>query len=163
MKALAYAGVLIACALGASACGAGGQYQCLHLNCDSALAHAPLTPSLRSFVSSTIYDVSPDGGYWELDVYGPGSRDALVRASSGDRVRERPSQAKERFYLLVLHGDFSNCGPCTHPAGRIPKHGSIETRVWSAAEGTTDYGIAKSLPPAMSGIHRLAKITFKGD
>ncbi len=86
-----------------------------------------------------------------------------MSASSGDRVHESPSQAKERFYLIVLDGDFSNCRSCNHPAGREPKHGAFETRVWSAAGGTTDYGISKSLPAAMSGLHRLAKFTFSGD
>ena len=59
-----------------------GQYQCEHLNCSSALAKAPLPSSLRSFVRETIYSISPDGGYDELDVYGPGSRRALVKAPS---------------------------------------------------------------------------------
>jgi hypothetical protein len=132
-------------------------------DCESALAKAPLPPSLRSFVLSTIEGISPDGGYSELDVYGPGSRSALVKASSGDRVHESPSQAQERFYLIVLHGWFSNCRSCTHPAGRIPGHGSIETRVWSAAGGVTDYGISKELPAAASDLHRLARVTFSGD
>jgi hypothetical protein len=162
MKVLACAAVLIATALGTSAC-AGGQFQCDGLDCKSAVAHAPLPPSLRSFVLSTITSVSPDGGYDEIDVYGPGSRSALVKASSGDRVLESPSQAKQRFYLIVLHGQFSNCRSCNHPAGREPKHGTIETRVWSAADGTTDRGINRWLPAPISGIHRLATITFTGD
>lgn len=86
-----------------------------------------------------------------------------MAASSGDRVLETPSQAKERFYAIVLHGWFSNCLSCNHPAERKPKHGTIETRVWSAAAGTTDYGISKSLPAAMSGIHRVARFTMSGD
>ena len=162
MKVLACAVVLIACGLGTSAC-ASGQYQCEHLDCESALAKAPLPSSLRSFVGETVTGISPDGGFWELDVYGPGSRSALVKASSGDQVHESPGQAKERFYLVVLQGDFSNCRSCNHPAGRIPRHGSVETRVWSAGGGTTDYGISKYLPAALSGLHRLAKFTFSGD
>jgi len=43
-----------------------------------------------------------------------------------------PREAKERFYLVVLHGRFV-CNGCSGPAGHKPPHGTIETHVWSAA------------------------------
>lgn len=101
----------------------------------------------------------PDGPVRRIDVYGPGSRAALVKASSGDIVVESPREQKMRFYLVVLHGRFV-CNGCSGPAGAGPPHGTIETRVWSPAEGGTDFGISNSLPAAMSRLHRLATITL---
>ena len=68
-----------------------------------------------------------------------------------------PREAKERFYLVVLHGRFV-CNGCSGPAGHKPPHGTIETHVWSAAEGSTDFGIGSSLPAAVSRLQRLATI-----
>jgi hypothetical protein len=95
----------------------------------------------------------------EIDLYGPGSRRALVKASSGDLVVESPRERKQSFYLIVLHGRFV-CDSCTGPASAKPPHGTIETRVWSPVAGGTDFGFGHSLPAAVSRLHRLAKITL---
>lgn len=79
-------------------------------------------------------------------VYGPGSRRALVKASSGDLVQEIPAERKG-FYLIVLHGHFV---AGSHPAGTNALRGTVETQVWSAKEGVTDTGISNRLPAAVS-------------
>lgn len=112
--------------------------------------------SLQSFIRSALKDGPPDGPVREIDVYGPGSRAALVKASSGDIVKESPGEQKG-FYLIVLHGHFV-CAGCTGPVGAKPPHGTVETRVWSRAEGGTDFGIQNGLPTAVSQLHRLATI-----
>lgn len=157
MRAQVCAAVLIA--LGASACG-GSHSRANQSSTDAIQLHASgynsLGPSLRNFIRSMI--ASPaDGPMNEIDVYGPGSRAALVKASSGDVVVESPREAKLRFYLIVAHGRFV-CGGCSGPAGHKPPHGTIETHVWSQAEGGTDFGIGSSLPDAVSQLHRLAVI-----
>ncbi len=117
-----------------------------------------MPPSLQNFIHSTIA-TEPNGEMSEIDVYGPGSRAALVKASSGDVVTESPSELKRRFYLVVLHGHFV-CNGCSGPAGHKPPHGTIETQVWSPAEGSTDFGISNSLPAAVSQLPRPATITL---
>ena len=71
---------------------------------------------------------------------------------------ESPGELKQRFYLVVLHGQFV-CNGCSGPAGRKPPQGTIETHVWSSAGGSTDFGIGPSLPAAVSRLNRLAVIT----
>lgn len=93
------------------------------------------------------------GHVLRVEVYGPGSRAALVRASSGDIVRESPRERRERFYLIVLHGRFV---AMSHPAGTTAPQGTIETQVWSRSEGVTDTGIGDRIPAAVAGLHRLA-------
>ena len=92
-------------------------------------------------------------------MYGPGSRGALVKASSGDIVYPTGREATMQFYLIVAHGDFV-CRPCTGPGGMKPPHGTIETHVWSPSEKAGDFGIRDSLPTAVSRLHRLATITL---
>jgi hypothetical protein len=165
MKAWACAAVLGACALGMSACAGGHSGRSAttgDTKTDAIQLHESnynsLSPQLQNFVRSMLKSNAP-GRLNEIDVYGPGSRAALVKASSGDVVAESNKEQKERFYLIVLHGHFV-CDSCSGPAGATPPHGTIETRVWSAAEGGTDVGISSSLPAAMSQLHRLATLTI---
>jgi hypothetical protein len=73
-------------------------------------------------------------------VFGPGSRFALVKAASGDLVQKIPRERKG-FYLIVLHGHFV-CDSCTGPAGAKPPRGKIATSVWSPKAGGTDFGLS---------------------
>jgi hypothetical protein len=91
------------------------------------------------------------------EVYGPASRKALVRASSGAWILESAREHKERFYLIVLHGHFV---AGSHPAGTKAPQGTIETQVWSPKAGVTDTGISDRLPAAVSRLHRLTAITL---
>src|SRR5262249_43488133 len=81
-------------------------------------------------------------------VYGPGSREALVEASSGDRVTEA-GRRRTGFYLIVVRGRFV-CASCPRPSGGKPPRGTIATVVWSPARGGTDFGLSDRLPGAMS-------------
>jgi hypothetical protein len=159
MRALVCAAVVIASALASSACG-GSHSSHNQASTDAIRLHESssksLPPPLQNFIHS-IEAGSPDGRVHEIDVYGPGSRAALVKASSGDVVMEGANEAAQRFYLVVVHGHFV-CRGCSGPAGHKPPHGTIETHVWSRTEGSTDFGISSSLPPAMSQLHRLAVI-----
>jgi len=101
---------------------------------------------------------SPNRSYVrKIEVYGPGSRTALVRASSGEWVAVTPQEQKSRFYLIVLHGRFV-CGSCSRPAGAKAPQGTIETTVWSPFSGGTDFSLGNRLPVAVSRLHRLALI-----
>jgi hypothetical protein len=161
MRALACAAVLSASVLGTSAC-ASGHSGSNQSSTDAIQLHATgynsLPPSLQHFVHS-IEAGAVDGTVNEIDVYGPGSRAALVKASSGDVVTESPGESKQRFYLIVLHGQFV-CTGCTGPAGAKPPHGTIETHVLSSTGRPTDFGLGSSLPAAVSQLHRLATITL---
>jgi len=121
-----------------------------------ASGYNSLTPPLQNSIRSRMA-ASTDGPINEIDVYGPGSRAALVKASSGDIVVMSPREARLRFYLIVARGRFV-CDGCSGPAGHKPPHGTVETRVWSRAEGGTDFGIGGGLPSAVSRLHRLAVI-----
>ena len=156
---MACAAALVLCALGVSAC-AGGHSGAKEVSTDAIQLHestsGPVPQKLQNFVHS-IEAGSSDGPVNEIDVYGPGSRAALVKASSGEVVSESPSQRKKRFYLIVLHGQFV-CGSCTGPVGAKAPQGTIETRVWAPSAGGLDFGISNSLPAAVSRLHRLAVI-----
>ena len=161
MKALACAAAVIASALATSGC-AGSHAAHRQSSTDISQLHESgynrLSPKLQNFIRSTIRD-SPDGHATEIDVYGPGTRAALVKASSGDVVYPTGREATEPFYLIVLHGHFV-CQDCTGPAGHKAPRGTLETRVWSPTAGGTDFGIGNSLPSAVSSLHRLAVITL---
>ena len=73
MKALAWSLILVAIALGTSAC-AGGH--------ESTYGSLPRT--VRNHVESMLTTKPNNGPVSEVDVFGPGSRSALVTASSGD-------------------------------------------------------------------------------
>jgi hypothetical protein len=159
MRALACAAVLIA--LGTSAC-AGGHRTSTQSSTDAIQLHQSgydqLPLRLQNFIHSIIA-APTDGPIKKIEVYGPGSRAALVKASSGDVVVESPREATRRFYLIVVHGNFV-CAGCSGPAGNKPPHGTIETHVWSPVEGGTDFGIQNSLPTAVSRLPRLAVVTL---
>ena len=161
MKALACTFVLVACALGASAC--ASSHSANNQSSTDALQRestsGSLSQPLRNFIHSMIKAGAAGGPVNAIDVYGPASRETLVAASSGDWTYVSPREQKERFYLVVLHGHFV-CDDCSGPARRKPLHGTIETRIWSQAAGGTDFGFSSSLPPAMSRLHRLALITL---
>jgi hypothetical protein len=107
---------------------------------------------IRSILKTS--PASGTGSVRKIEVYGPGSRSALVKASSGGLVVESASERKARFYLIVLHGSF--VGDAPH--GTEAPHGTIETKVWSPTEGLTDVGVSPFLPGGVSRLHRLAVI-----
>ena len=154
MKALTCSLVLVAMALGTSAC-AGGHES----------TYGSLPRPVRNFVQSTLKTRPNAGHVHEVDVYGPGSRTALVKASSGDWVAESAREARERFYLIVLQGHFvcTGCGSAPRMLARPgkPPQVTIETLVWSPAVGhSTDLGLSDSLPAAMSRLHWLGTVTL---
>jgi hypothetical protein len=118
--------------------------------------YGQLSSKLLDFIRTTIRD-SPDDHLTEIDVYGPGTRAALVKASSGDILYPTGRQMTEPFYLVVLHGQFV-CGECSRPAGASAPQGTIETHVWSPTAGSLDFGVQHSLPPAVSLLNQLATI-----
>ena len=102
---------------------------------------------------------APGNSLQSIDVYGPGSRSALVKASSGDVVNPSATDIKNApFYLFVLHGQFT-CTDCSGPAGSKPPRGTIETFVWSPKGGGTDFGIGHSVPAAVGQLNLMAQIT----
>ena len=149
MKLLGLGSVLAAIVLAASGCGSAS-------GTTTSASQAPpnLPKSLRTFIHST---ASSDGKVSKIDVYGPGSRTALVKASMGDIVNESTKEASYRFYLLVYRGHFV-CPDCSGPVHRAPMHGTVEARVWSPQEGGTDFGFGHRLSPAVSKLRRLATI-----
>jgi hypothetical protein len=91
-------------------------------------------------------------------VYGPNSRYALVKASSGDLVQKN---AGKDYYLLVLYGHFV-CGGCTGPAPEAkPARGKIATEVLSAKVRETDFGLGNR-PVAMSQLRGPSLIRISG-
>jgi len=143
MKMLTSAGVLFAVTLSLSAC--GGSHM-VTVNAGPDLVRvglpAPLVMLIRSFRKDRSVTAK------RVEVYGPGSRRALVKASSGDLVQKIAAERKG-FYLIVLHGHFV---AGSHPAGTKAPRGTVETQVWSAKEGVTDTGISNRLPAAVSRI-----------
>lgn len=100
---------------------------------------APLVKLIHSFSKDSSVAAN------RVEVYGPGSRRALVEASSGDLVQKIAAE-RNGFYLIVLHGHFV---AGSHPAGTKAPRGTVETQVWSAKEGVTDTGISNRLPAAV--------------
>lgn len=152
MRLVGRTALLAAIALSASACGGshGVATKKAHLHFPSTLS-----TSLVSYVRTVVK--SSDGTVSSVDVYGPGSRAGLVKASSGDVVVESAKEKAMRFYLVVLKGSFV-CTGCSGPAGSKPPHGTVETYVWSAEESGTDYGIGNSAGPGVSQLRRVATI-----
>ena len=167
MRRSGAAALLAATALTAAACGgmqATGEPQGPAPTTPFSAVHisggAQLPPRLLKMVARMIHPPagSPDrSAVRRIDVYGPGSRIGLVRASSGEWVQTTRREKKARFYLIVLHGRFV-CGSCSGPANAKPPHGTIETTVWSPVFGGTDFGLSSRLPAAVSRLHRLAVI-----
>lgn len=159
MRGLVCAALVIATVLAASGCASShaARYQsstdAVQFN---EVGYEQLPPKLRDFIRTTIRD-SLDGRATEIDVYGPASRAALVKASSGDVVVETAGQRDKPFYLIVLHGHFV-CGECSRPLGAKSPEGTIETHVWSPTAGTLDFGVQSSLPATVSLLDRVAMI-----
>jgi hypothetical protein len=142
MKMLTGSAVLVAATLALSACGASRRVVTITHQAPAqqhTALPAPLMKLIRSF--------SRDSGVTakRVEVYGPGSRRALVKASSGDLVQKIAAERKG-FFLIVLHGHFV---AGSHPAGTKAPRGTVETQVWSATEGVTDTGISNRLPAAV--------------
>jgi hypothetical protein len=138
MKMLTGSAVLVAATLALSACAGGHK---VTVRTGSKLVHLALPAPLLKLIHSFRTDRSVTA----FEVYGPGSRRALVKASSGDLVQKIPAERKG-FYLIVLHGHFV---AGSHPAGTKAPRGTVETQVWSAKEGVTDTGISNRLPAAV--------------
>jgi hypothetical protein len=151
MKMLSSAGVLVGVTLGLSACG-GSHMITVNAGPDPVRVGlpAPLVTLIRSFSEDRSVTAK------RVEVYGPGSRRALVRASSGDLVQEIPAERKG-FYLIVLHGHFV---AGSHPAGTKAPRGTVETQVWSAKEGVTDTGISNRLPATLSRLKGPALVSI---
>jgi hypothetical protein len=154
MKAFVAAALLAAIAVTAAGCGSSHRAattDALHLHVSPSTSRIP--PGLVQEIDST-RDL---GHVLRAEVYGPGTRAAFVKASSGAVVQPTGREREERFYLIVLHGHFvAN----SHPPGTKAPHGTIETQVWSRAEGVTDSGISDRLPAAAVKLHRLAALAL---
>jgi hypothetical protein len=140
VKTLTGSAVLVAATLALSAC--GGSHRVVT---DQAPVqqHTALPAPLVKLIHSFSQDRSVTAK--RVEVYGPGSRRALVKASSGDLVQKVAAERKG-FYVIVLHGHFV---AGSHPAGTKAPRGTVETQVWSAKEGVTDTGISNRLPAAV--------------
>ena len=151
MKMLACAGALAAVTLALSAC--GGSHAVTVTDAAPGSVHTTLPAPLVKLVHSFRTDSSVTAN--RVEVYGPGSRRALVKASSGDLVQTIAAERKG-FYLIVLHGHFV---AGSHPLGTRAPRGTVETQVWSAIAGVTDTGIGNRLPAA---VYRLKGPTLVG-
>lgn len=138
---LTSAGVLVAVTLALSAC--GGSHAVTITDAAPGSVHTSLPAPLVRLIHSFSKDKSVTAK--RVEVYGPGSRRALVKASSGDLVQKIAAERKG-FYLIVLHGHFV---AGSHPPGTKAPRGTVETQVWSATEGVTDTGISNRLPAAV--------------
>jgi hypothetical protein len=152
MKTVTGLAVLVGATLALAAC--GGSHATTITNAASGQVHTTLPAPLVKLIHS----FSTDRGMSSkrVVVYGPDSRYHLVKASSGDLV-EKTARERKGFYLIVLRGHFVGF---SHPAGTKAPRGTVETQVWSATEGVTDTGIGDRLPPAVSGLHRVAVVTL---
>jgi hypothetical protein len=120
-------------------------------------------PSLRSFIFKTTAGF-PGGTLAAIDVYGPGTRAALVKASMGNIPHSSVGYIRNKwggkgFYLVVFHGQFF-CGGCGSSHSLQTPQAAIEVWVWSPLKGQTDWAIMKNLLPAVTGLHRLAKVAL---
>jgi hypothetical protein len=159
MKALTST-TLLAAALAVLAAGCGSSHRTNAATTDALHLHVSgntslpvgLVEEVDAFRTTQVSGHQP--ATLKAEIYGPGSRKALVKADSGARILESAREQKERFYLIVLHGHFVG----DSPTGKPPR-GTIETEVWSPKAGVTDTGIEDRLPAAVSRLHRLATIT----
>jgi hypothetical protein len=141
VKKLTGSAVFVAATLALSAC--GDSHAVTITDAAPGSVHTTLPAPLVKLIHSFRTDSSVTAN--RVEVYGPGSRRALVRASSGDLVQKVAAERKG-FYLVVLHGHFV---AGSHPAGTKAPRGTVETQVWSAKEGVTDTGISNRLPAAV--------------
>jgi len=147
MKMVTGSVVLIAAGLTLSACGGSHMTTVTARDLVHTTLPAPLVKRLTAIAKSTARSLG-DTSVKTAQVYGPDSRYALVKASSGDLVQKTVRERKG-FYLIVLHGHFV-CDSCTGPAGAKAPRGTIATDVWSPKAGGTDFGLSDHLPAAMS-------------
>lgn len=145
MKILTGVGALVAATLVLSAC--GGSHKVVKITDQAA---GPVHTGLPAPLLKLIHSFSTDSSVTakRVEVFGPGSRRALVKASSGDLVQKIAAERKG-FYLIVLHGHFV---AGSHPQGSKAPRGTLETQVWSATEGVTDTGISNRL---LAAVYRL--------
>jgi hypothetical protein len=143
VKRVALIGLTILVALACAACGGSSK--------QAAASHA-LPSSLVRQIQAEIRKPSPVGGASSartVEVYGPASRLALEKVSSG------PTSASPRgsgaWYLLVLRGHF--VGNLPVPPGAKQPQARIAMEVWSpkAAAGAA-FSFANRLPSALSGL-----------
>jgi hypothetical protein len=146
MKGLKGVAVLVAVMLGASAC------------TSSHRLSAPVQKRIAEMAREKARSLG-DASVKTAQVYGPASRVALVKASSGERVTETKNERKARFYLVVLHGHFV-CDGCPRPPGAQSPHGTIATQVLSPTADTGDFGLTDSLPASMSRLGRPTVISL---
>lgn len=156
MKKSTASSVVVAAALALSACGAG------HTAVSgperlAATMPAPLAKRIAAQARSTARSLG-DTSVKTAQVYGPGSRYLLVKASSGDLV-QKLARERNGFYLIVLHGHFV-CDSCSGPASRKPPRGTVATDVWSPTAGGTDFGLSNHLPAAMSRLSGPAMVSL---
>lgn len=79
-----------------------------------------------------------------VEVYGPSSRSAINKASSGAVMKDTAAE-RSGCYLIVYHGHFDWHGPS---AGAKPHHYTVLTNVWCAKEGGTDFGVSNHACPS---------------
>jgi hypothetical protein len=149
------AGVVLLAAIAVTASGCGSSHRMNAATTDALTLRVIGSTSLPAGLVKEIDSMRRTAATLKAEVYGPGSRRALVKASSGDLIVESAGERKQRFYLIVLHGHFV---AGSHPAGTKAPTGTIETQVWSPTAGVTDTGIGDHLPAAVSQLHRLAVI-----
>jgi hypothetical protein len=139
-------GFLAVTALSLSAC--GGSHSVMDMR-DRVVTKLPAPLAKQIVTLARGLDRSlGDPSVKTAQVYGPGSRYALVKASSGDLV-EKLARERKGFYLIVLYGRFI-CDGCSGPAGAKAPTGTVATDVWSPTAGGTDFGLSHSLPAATS-------------
>ncbi len=115
-----------------------------------ALPKLPLP--LKEFIHSWVKDF-PSSTIARIDVYGPGDRAALVKASMHNHLHDKSAHS----YLVVIH-ENSVCAGCARPHPELPTYYRIDIAVWSWSKGPTDWAIRKNVPPAVKKLHRLARV-----
>jgi hypothetical protein len=138
MRASTGAGLLIVATIALSACGAGHRATIDSRSRVATELPAPLVKRITAKARSLAASLG-DSSVKTAQVYGPGSRFALVKASSGDLV-QKLARERKGFYLIVLHGHFV-CDSCSGPAQAKPPRGTIAAVVWSPRAGGTDFGL----------------------
>jgi hypothetical protein len=150
VKILIASGVLFAVALALSGCG-------------ESHSATTLPPSLVKQLAAEARRLTKgfgDPSVKTAQVYGPDSRSALVQASSASEIPR--TGRRKRYYLIVIQGQFV-CRSCSGPAMRSkPLQWTIATSVWSAKAGrSTDVGLSRTLPKAMSQLGRPVVISLR--
>jgi hypothetical protein len=155
MRSFIGAAVLMAMSLAMSACNGG------HRSADGSpntTNHATRLVSDSDHLSRPLRRIAVearrlttslgDSSVKTAEVYGPGSRLALVQASS--KAWEHTTAAERNgFYLIIVRGHFV-CRLCSVPSGAGPPRGTIATDIWTQSKGGTDFGLSGSLPSTMS-------------